>query len=198
MSLEDWTAVGSIATAALAIGTFLVILQARRERSQIVIDRELTWRPALKAVHLGQIQIEGRPPIGMTLSSDRARTIPILYNAGGGPAIAARVMWSSKTREEATRWFVTAQVDVAAGVGSEIPSAAWIEDDDAAGILASITAGEDLAGAIFCRDFLERRWCFPIPDGDHQAILVPVEWRAGRSTPTWAASETLWRGSPRA
>ena len=46
-----------------------------------------------------------------------------------------------------------------------------IDEKVARTLLGSIGATEALAGAIFCRDFLNRRWCFPIPDFEHSAIL---------------------------
>jgi hypothetical protein len=62
-------------------------------------------------------------------------------------------------------------------------------------LLSSIGATEVLAGAIFCRDFLHRRWCFPISGFEHGDILEAIVWRKGAHAPGWASAPELW-GQP--
>ncbi len=71
-----------------------------------------------------------------------------------------------------------------------------MEEKVARTLLSAIGASEELAGAIFCRDFLDRRWCFPIPDFDHSAILDAIVWRKSSSAPGWASSPCIWGSQP--
>jgi hypothetical protein len=81
------------------------------------------------------------------------------------------------------------------GVETEVLGGRLIEEEAAHTLLGSIGTPESLAGAIFCRDFLNRRWCFPIPDVEHRAILEAIVWRKGSPAPGWASSLEIWGSS---
>jgi hypothetical protein len=92
---------------------------------------------------------------------------------------------------------LSAPVDVPVrGVETEVIRGQPIDESVARTLLGSIGATEELAGAIFCRDFLERRWCFPISDFKHGAILDPIVWQKGSRGPGWANSHALWSPQP--
>ena len=61
---------------------------------QIIVDRELTWRPALSGIGYGLVQIEPRPH-SLSLGLGREHRT-YLYNAGGSPAIGARYVYRRK------------------------------------------------------------------------------------------------------
>jgi hypothetical protein len=82
---------------------------------------------------------------------------------------------------------IPAQAEIEVLSGEHVPPPATPE-----GILESIGVSQMLSGAIFCRDFLERRWCFPIAKFEPPIVLPPVEWRAGRATPRWASDSLIW------
>lgn len=125
-----------------------------------------------------------------------------MRNAGGGPALSARVLWPSPNG-----WIVSKPVDVAA-YGSAHPTlTAPFEgsEDDARELLHSMRTDDvrSAYGAIVCRDFLDRRWCFPLRsdwDGEkvlaiNAEVLTPMFWRPAkrvRRAPAWAISKTLW------
>lgn len=198
----QWIAIGSVATALLAVGTFWAVIQGRSERQQIVTDRELTWRPALSGTGYRWISTPDRPlPIG---GGDRPLRKCILTNAGGGPALSAKVLWVDVRQQ----WTLTAPVDISAHGGeSDAGVGGPVVGSGSAEILASIGLGE-LEGAIFCRDFLERRWCFPVRSEAY--VLSPLTWRdsppalwrkifrnlsrrIGRPlTPLWASHPLIW------
>jgi hypothetical protein len=116
-----------------------------------------------------------------------------LSNAGGSPAIGARYVY----RQEAGGSFVSAPVDVPAhGAEAEVIRGHTIDEEVARVLLGSIGATEALAGALFCRDFLNRKWCFPISDFEHGAILEAIVWRKGAHAPGWASSPGLWGPQP--
>ena len=199
-----WIAVGSVATALLAVATFWAVIQGRGERQQIVVDRELTWRPALSGTGYRWISTRDRLPSLSGAAPPRKCT---LTNAGGGPALSVRVLWRSD-REE---WRLTAPVDVSAHGGeSDAGNGTSVNGRASELMLVSVGLGE-LAGAIFCRDFLERRWCFPIQDSELLVPLPPVMWRrrppavwrkifvnASRriglqsEPPQWATESVIW------
>ena len=169
--------------------------QERREPGsgvgQLVVDRELTWRPALSGIGYGLLRIEPRPNSQSLGSGREHRTY--LYNAGGSPAIGARFVY----RRKASGWLLSTPVDVPGqGSETEVIRGQPIDENVARTLLGAIGASEELAGAIFCRDFLDRRWCFPIPDFDHSAILEAIVWRKGSHTPGWALSPGLWVRNP--
>jgi hypothetical protein len=88
---------------------------------------------------------------------------------------------------------LSAPVDVPVhGVETEVTGGQPVDESVAHRLLGSVGATEALAGAIFCRDFLERRWCFPISNVDHGAVLEPIAWGKGSAAPGWAASPELW------
>jgi len=158
---------------------------------QVIVDRGLTWRPALSGIGFGWLQIEPRPN-SLTLDSGREHRT-YLCNAGGSPAIGARYVYWRK----APGWLLSTPVDVPAhGAETEVIRGQSIDEKVARTLLGSIGATEALAGAIFCRDFLNRRWCFPIPDFEHSAILEAIVWRKGPHTPGWASSPGLWGSQP--
>lgn len=157
-----------------------------------IVGDELTWRPALSGVGYGRLRIEPRPnsavPLGSVLGQ---RTY--LYNVGGSPAVCARYVH----RREQPGWCLSSPVDVPVrGVETEVTRGQPLDENVAHTLLSSIGAPEALAGAIFCRDLLERRWCFPISDCDHGAILDPIAWRKGSCAPGWATSPELWGPHP--
>jgi hypothetical protein len=84
-------------------------------------------------------------------------------------------------------------VDVPAhGFETEVSRGQPIDENVAQILLGSIGAAHALAGAIFCCDFLNRRWCFPISDTEHHAIIEAIVWRKGSHQPGWASSTELW------
>jgi len=158
---------------------------------QIIVDRELAWRPALSGTGFGWLQIEPRPH-SLSLGSGREHRT-YLCNAGGSPAIGARYVYWRK----APGWLLSTPVDVPAhGAETEVIRGQSMDEKVARTLLGSIGATEALAGAIFCRDFLNRRWCFPIPDFEHSAILEAIVWRKGSHAPGWASSPGLWDPQP--
>lgn len=165
--------------------------RTRNERGsgvrQVIVDRELTWRPALSGIGYGWLQIEPRPNPPSLGSEREHRTY--LSNAGGSPAIGARYLY----RRVAPGWLLSTPVDVPGqGAETEVVRGQRIDEKLAVALLGSIGATESLAGAIFCRDFLNRRWCFPIPEVACDAILEPIVWRKGSHAPRWASSSALW------
>jgi hypothetical protein len=184
---------------ALGRGTHMGRELGRRRRQpgggvrQVIVGNELTWRPALSGIGYGwlQAEMEAGPdalPLGSGLEH---RTY--LSNAGGSPAIGARYLY----RQIATGWLLSTPVDVPAhGAETEVIRGQPVGEETAHALLGSISATEALAGAIFCRDFLNRRWCFPIPDLDHSAILEAIVWREGSRAPGWASSPELWGPQP--
>lgn len=165
--------------------------RTRREPSsavrQVIVGHDLTWRPALSGVGYDRLQIEPGPdsPLSSLGRGQRA----FLYNMGGSPAIGARYVY----RRASPGWLLSAPVDVPVhGVETEVIRGRLVDGNLAHRLLDSIGATEALAGAIFCRDFLERRWCFPIPDDERGAILEPIAWRQGPRAPGWAVSPALW------
>ncbi len=199
-----WIAFGSVATACLAFMTTLALLQGRNERRQIVKDRELTWRPQLSGQFLDCI-VEGKTaPAGPAVE-------PRLFNAGGGPAVAARVLWGG-----GPQCYLSEPVDVPANESRVVGSSGRLMNLHQADMLVnSVREGvtksgqtalkathgrffgtyvvnDNLQGAIFCLDFLERRWCFPIAEGG--GALAPLEWRGSpKRAPYWAMVGILWR-----
>jgi hypothetical protein len=169
------------------------VARKRKEREngvrQVIVDRELTWRPSLSGFGYGWLQIEpgpSSPSLGLGLEH---RTY--LHNAGGSPAIGATYVY----RRMSPDWFLSTPVDVPAhGAETEVVRGQRIDEKMAVALLGSIGATEALAGAIFCRDFLNRRWCFPIPDVEDSATLEPIVWRKGSHAPRWASSPELWAG----
>ncbi|MGA8362221.1 MAG: hypothetical protein WB793_11420 [Candidatus Dormiibacterota bacterium] len=155
----------------------------------VVDDRELTWRPALSGTGYGPLHIEPGPHP----QSGESEQGTYLYNVGGSPAIGARyVYW-----REAPGWFLSTPIDVPAHGGSaEVVRGQSIDETLGRTVLGSIGARHALAGAIFCRDFLHRRWCFPIPDFEHSVILEPIVWRKGARAPLWASSPEVWGPEP--
>jgi hypothetical protein len=116
-----------------------------------------------------------------------------LYNVGGSPAIGATYVY----RGTAPGWFLSTPVDVPArGAEAEVVRGQRIDEKVAVALLGSIGATEALAGAIFCRDFLNRKWCFPIHDVQGSATLEPIVWRKGAHAPVWASSPELWARQP--
>lgn len=159
--------------------------------TQVIVGSELTWRPALTGIGYGWLQIEPGPNPRSSGSGGERRTS--LFNVGGSPAIGARYVYWRK----ASGWFLSAPVDVPAhGAETEVIRGQPIDEKVARTLLGSIGATEALAGAIFCRDFLNRKWCFPIPDFAHSAILEPIVWRKGSHAPGWASSPGLWGPEP--
>lgn len=155
---------------------------------QVIVGRELTWRPALSGTGYDRLEVEPRPNPLSSGSGRERRTS--LYNAGGSPAIGARYVYRMTNRG----WILSLPVDVPAhGVEAEVVRGQPISEDMAHTVLASIGARELLAGAIFCRDFLNRSWCFPIPDSEESALLEAIVWRKGSRAPVWASSAELWR-----
>lgn len=153
----------------------------------VIVDRELTWRPALIGIGYGRLQIGPQTnPRSLGLGREH-RTY--LSNTGGSPAIGARYLY----RRIAPGWFLSTPVDVPAhGAETEVVRGQCIDEKLAVALLGSIGATESLAGAIFCRDFLNRRWCFPIPEVEYGAVLEPIVWRKGSHAPRWASSSELW------
>jgi hypothetical protein len=154
---------------------------------QVIVGRELTWRPALSGIGYGRLHIEPQPSALPSGSGREQRTY--LYNVGGSPAISARYVY----RRESPGWFLSTPVDVPVhGVQTAVTGGRPLDENVAHRLLGSLGATEALAGAIFCRDFLERRWCFPISDVEHGAVLEPIVWGRGSYAPGWAASPALW------
>ncbi len=159
--------------------------------SQVIVDRGLTWRPALSGIGLGGLQIDPLPD-SLSLGSGREHRTS-LSNAGGSPAIGARYLYWRR----APGWFLSTPVDVPAhGADTEVVRGQSIDEKVARALLGSIGASEALAGAVFCRDFLNRRWCFPIPADQHSDILEAIVWRKGAHAPGWASSSELWGPQP--
>jgi hypothetical protein len=154
--------------------------------TQADVYRGLTWRPALSGIGFGGLQIEPRPNPFSLGSGREHRTY--LCNAGGSPAIGARYVY----RRTEPGWFVSTPVDVPARGAEEVVRGQCIDVKVAGALLGSIGATETLAGAILCRDFLNRRWCFPISDVENTATLEPIVWREGSHAPGWASSPELW------
>jgi hypothetical protein len=187
MSATDWIAVGSIATALLAAITTVAVWQGRNQSKQLFADRELAWRPALTVISPAAIIAE-RPPIRSV-----TREIAYVQNSGGGPAIGGRVVALGL----GSRWVVTAPFDVAARGTSVVAAGTFQTSEDGQRML-----GNGADGAIFCTDFLDRRWCSPYvrrAEGAH--YLTPSMWRETqlgkdgknrRKDPEWATSELLW------
>lgn len=141
----------------------------------------------MSGIGYGWLQIGPRPNSpSLNLGRDH-RTY--LCNAGGSPAVGARYVY----RRMAPGWFLSTPVDVPAhGAETEVVQGQRFDEKVAVALLDSIGAAEALAGAIFCRDFLDRRWCFPIPDVEYSPILEPIVWRKGSHAPRWASSLELW------
>lgn len=96
-------------------------------------------------------------------------------------------------RPEAPGWFLSDPVTVPAhGAKTEVHGGRLVDEKLARMWLGSITVVETLAGAIFCRDFLLRSWCFPIPDAGDGDTLEGIVWRKGAPAPGWAVSPELW------
>jgi hypothetical protein len=160
--------------------------------TQVVVGRDLTWRPELIGIGYGWIQTEPGSSSGAVVGSGRGRRT-YLYNTGGSPAVGARYVY----RRGGSGWVMSAPVDVPAhGADAEVVGGRRIADTEARTLLGSVGAAEPLAGAIFCRDFLERRWCFPIPDLEHGVTLEAIVWRKGSRAPAWASSPGLWTPQP--
>ena len=158
---------------------------------QVVVGRELTWRPEMSGVGFGSLHLE-RPPGSSSSNPDCAHET-YLSNAGGSPALGARYVY----RRDAPGWLLSDPVDVPAhGAETEVRRGQPVDGRLAQAWLGSINAPEALAGAIFCRDFLHRRWCFPIPDFEHGAVLEAIVWRKGAHAPRWASSPELWGPPP--
>jgi hypothetical protein len=159
--------------------------------TQVIVGHELKWRPALSGIGYGWLQIEPRPN-SLTLGLEREHRT-YLSNNGGSPAIGARYVY----RRKSPGWFLSAPVDVPThGVETEVTRGQPIQEKVAHTLLGSIGATQALAGAIFCRDFLYRRWCFPISDSENSAILEATVWRKGLHAPGWASSPELWGPQP--
>jgi hypothetical protein len=196
VTLEDWTAVGSIATALLAVATFLAIRQGRQERKEFAADRELAWRPALNSENFDKFRnLQDDPSIELNVSHR-----PSLLNAGGGPALFSRVLWFMYVGPFEGEWFLSTPLDIAAKASGAPVGGVAFEPDEIVPIIESIrpTNAETLRGALLCRDFLDRRWCFPVlqADGLDPVVLTPISWRppSGRrgGGPVWATSEIVW------
>jgi hypothetical protein len=158
---------------------------------QVVVGYELTWRPALSGTGYAKVPIEPRRNSAPLGSEREQRTY--LYNMGGSPAVSARYVY----RRESPGWLLSTPVDVPVhGVETEVVRGEPLDEHLAHLLLDSIGATEALAGAIFCRDFLERRWCFPISGSGQGAVLGPIMWRKGSRAPGWAASRELWSPQP--
>jgi hypothetical protein len=157
---------------------------------QVVVGRELTWRPELSGTGYGRLHVESQP---VSWSSGLGREHgTYLSNAGGSPALGARYVYRA-----APGWLLSTPVDVPAhGAEAEVLRGQPIDEKLAHSWLGSIAAPETLSGAIFCRDFLHRRWCFPIPDVEHGAVFEAIVWRKGAHTPGWASSPELWGPQP--
>ena len=159
--------------------------------SQVVIDSGLTWRPALSGIGFAGLQIDTLPDSLSLGSGHEHRTS--LCNAGGSPAIGARYLYWRK----APGWFLSTPVDVPAhGADAEVVRGQSIDEKVARTLLGSISGSEALAGAIFCRDFLNRKWCFPIPADEQSSILEAIVWPKGAHAPRWASSSGLWGPQP--
>lgn len=158
---------------------------------QAVVGHELTWRPSLSGIGYGQLRVE--PPADTRAPGSLRAHRTYLYNVGGSPAICARYVH----RRESTGWLLSTPVDVPVrGVEIEVMRGERLDENVARTLLGSIGVAEELAGAIFCRDFLERRWCFPISAAERGAILEPIVWRKSTRAPGWAASPALWSPQP--
>lgn len=149
VSLADWTAVGAIATAVLAVATFMAVRQGQKERSQIVINRELTWRPALSG---GRFNLIGSRFLGPSEPSKA----PYLDNAGGGPAIGARVLiWQRVKRNKddpgTVEWRLSMPQDVPASGSTILTGGSECDPEQGQSILDSIGNSQVLAGAISAR-----------------------------------------------
>lgn len=159
---------------------------------QVIVGRELTWRPELSGIGFGWLQIEPRPN-SPTLDMGREEHRTHLFNAGGSPAIGARYVY----RRKALEWLLSAPVDVAARGGeTEVIRGQPVDEKVGHMLLGSVGSTQALAGAIFCRDFLGRRWCFPIPDYEHGAVLEAIVGKKGSHAPDWASSPELWGPQP--
>lgn len=158
---------------------------------QVVVGRELTWRPELTGTGYGRLPVEPRPD---SCSSCLGHAHGIyLSNAGGSPALGARYIY----RRAAPAWILSNPVDVPArGAETEVVQGQPVDEKLAHAWLDSINAPEMLAGAIFCRDFLHRRWCFPISDFEQSTVLEAIVWRKGTHAPGWASSPELWGPQP--
>lgn len=161
--------------------------QQKGDVRQVVVARELIWRPALSGIGYAWLQTA---PEGLDTSIDIGRAHrTYLRNAGGSPAIDARFVY----RRVASVWFMSTPVDIPSqGAQVEVIGGQQVDERMAHTLLGSIGATEALAGAIFCRDFLRRMWCFPIPEIDDSATLEPIPWRKGSRAPAWASSPELW------
>lgn len=154
---------------------------------QAVVDRELTWRPALRGVGFDRLGTEAWTTSGSRCSEAGGRVV--LSNAGGSPAIGARYVY----RHPESGWFLSTPVDVPAhDAETEVVSGQPVSERVAHTLLGSIGATDVLAGAIFCCDFLTRRWCFPISDSERDVTLEAIVWRRGAHAPEWASSPALW------
>lgn len=110
-----------------------------------------------------------------------------------------RILWPSPNG-----WIISKPVDVAAHDSAYPTSTEPLEKHDPYDLLRSMRTDDfrGADGAIVCRDFLDRRWCFPLsitetffPDRIHVEILTPVFWRPSkrfRGAPAWAISDALW------
>ena len=161
------------------------------EVRQVVVDRDLVWRPALSGIGYGRLPLEARPT--SCASGPGREPGTRLSNAGGSPALGARyVYW-----REVAGWFLSDPVDVPAhDAETEVTRGQLVHERVAHTWLGSIGAPGTLGGAIFCRDFLHRRWCFPIARLEHGAILEAIVWRKGSHAPLWASSPELWGPQP--
>lgn len=154
---------------------------------------ELTWRPALSGIGYAKLRVEPLAPSRPSSPSPGHAQRTYLFNVGGSPAVCARYVY----RREPPGWFLSTPVDVPAhGVETEVLRGEPLDESVARMVLDSIGAAEALAGAIFCRDILERRWCFPISGTGQPAVLEPIVWRKGARAPGWAASRDLWSPRP--
>ena len=159
---------------------------------QVIVDSGLTWRPALRGTGLCSLDLE--TPSGARCSGAGRECPTFLSNAGGSPAIAATYLTWRRSRG----FFMSTPVDVPAhGARAELIGATAVDEAVGRRVLHSIGATEPLAGAIFCRDFLDRRWCFPVSvfEPEHTA-LEAIVWRKGAHAPAWASSPRLWGPQP--
>jgi hypothetical protein len=198
--LVDWTgiasAVGTLSLAAVGTATWrqnrALIKAATDEASasnvlvaETVKDRELQWEPWPSVRWIGSKIGTGGPISEIEL-----------INAGGGPAIACRLVvkqdgnngWVSPARDIPAGSAVSVLASQVLNTSSSFPLCTWEGDDGFAHNAESV-------GAIFAKDVLGTRYRFlVVKDGSSQVIIEHRDrWRAGENpVPTWSANKVIW------
>lgn len=194
MSASDWTSLAvALATFILAFIAAITLIFTKRATqatarlaNEAVTDRELVWQPVLSL--LSHVPVQQKPvPAGFPYASLTIR------NAGGGPALATRVLIVYGNLE----WSLIAPVDVLAGQDMEGIPLILQRGQYPKELIGEVSPVPNVTGiaAIFCRDILERWYRFAISITDSGFPKHPPQiWKSGSGTdvPAWVSSKLLW------